>query len=81
LNRSYMKRGPTKNNRRTSQAAYELVASRSMGICEEDGCYERAAHIHHIIPRRMGGTTNHEVHSVNNLIALCAKHHRERHGL
>lgn len=35
--------------------------------------------IHHIRPKRMGGTTDPTIHDLDNLVTLCDSHHRWVH--
>jgi len=49
------------------------IRNKYLGIhpfCEYEGCDKVAVEVHHIIPLKAGGT-----HSMNNLQALCKRHH------
>ena len=58
-------------NRRT-------VLTRSEGLCERCAAWlaNTPADIHHRRPRRMGGTTNPEIHQPANLVVVCRTCHR-----
>ena len=48
---------------------------KSCEVCGTDRNLDR----HHVIPRRMGGTKNPEIHDEKNLITLCRQCHQNCH--
>lgn len=58
-----------------------LVKARDRGLCQWPGCERRAADIHHIIARGMGGSQDVVVvDDERNLISLCRYHHERAEG-
>lgn len=74
------------------QANREACLRRAGGMCEwfdhrsppafpdatwwmVESCWTRAAHVHHRLPTSQGGT-----HDLDNLVALCARHHAHIHA-
>lgn len=57
-----------------------LVIRRDRGQCQWPGCTSRAADIHHILARGMGGTQDEEIETDQNLICLCTRHHAQAEG-
>lgn len=73
-----------KSSKRTPKKVYLAVLERSNGICET--CHNknadwRGVQMHHKIHRGMGGTSREEVHSIENIILICAVCHDKEHGI
>lgn len=64
--------------KQTSRKARQEAWDRAEGLCEE--CGRKGVWVHHIIPKRMGGTNNPKVHSSDNLKVLCNPCHAKAHG-
>ena len=45
------------------------------GICQDCGTFRKYLHKHHIVPKSQGGSD-----AADNLVALCANCHEDRHG-
>lgn len=57
----------------------DIVAQRhelDNGCCQSVGCYAYGS-VHHIIPKRSGGTTHR--YTIDELVTLCIKHHSDIH--
>ncbi len=68
---------------KTPKAVLELAAQRANGKCEICGDPPdwRGLAPHHKKHKGMGGSNNPAIHSLDNLIFLCAKCHSAQHGI
>lgn len=66
------RKGRCKGGNKTSRR--DTVFARSQGFCQFGGCPAKATEIHHVIPKRDGGTD-----ALTNQQALCYRHARAVH--
>lgn len=66
---------PSRAYQEIPPAVARMVLRRDRGRCRVPGCRSsRWIHIHHIVPRELGGTND-----LTNLVCLCSAHHQSLH--
>ena len=71
MRRRYRNTGPDRRTR-------DIVAFRSLGLCEWPSCYDQATDLHHRLNRKMGGRKGDRADQLNGaawLLAACRFHH------
>ncbi len=71
---------------KTTKVAYQQVLVRAGWRCENPDCANppgdwRGVQVHHKKHKGMGGSSDPAVHSLDNLVVLCARCHSLAHGV